>query len=226
LWANCSPVFPNKIIITLHIIIIITIIIIIIIIIIILQHYIPGWILAFSTRLFHSFLSAPGHGSVWHDKPSADIPTKNYGAQVIPFTSASRIYGAQVIRFNSASRIYGAQVIQFTSASRIYGTQVIRFTSASRIYGAQVIRFTSSSRIVGFGFIIRTFGNATAFRFFKHHNVDMTFCANEMNPRAGTWTRLKLHASICTVKIRKGKAFPLLAWTGPWGSRRLRLQNF
>jgi hypothetical protein len=24
----------------------------------------------------------------------------------------------------------------------------------------------------------------------------------------------------------KGKAFPLQAWTGPWGSRRLRLQNF
>jgi hypothetical protein len=23
-----------------------------------------------------------------------------------------------------------------------------------------------------------------------------------------------------------GKAFPLQAWTGPWGSRRLRLQNF
>jgi hypothetical protein len=24
----------------------------------------------------------------------------------------------------------------------------------------------------------------------------------------------------------KGKAFPLQAWTGPWGSNRLRLQNF
>jgi hypothetical protein len=24
----------------------------------------------------------------------------------------------------------------------------------------------------------------------------------------------------------KGKAVPLQAWTGPWGSRRLRLQNF
>ena len=24
----------------------------------------------------------------------------------------------------------------------------------------------------------------------------------------------------------RGKAFPLQAWTGPWGSRRLRLQNF
>ena len=24
----------------------------------------------------------------------------------------------------------------------------------------------------------------------------------------------------------KGKAFPLQAWTGIWGSRRLRLQNF
>jgi hypothetical protein len=24
----------------------------------------------------------------------------------------------------------------------------------------------------------------------------------------------------------KGKAFPLQAWTGPWGSQRLRLQNF
>jgi hypothetical protein len=24
----------------------------------------------------------------------------------------------------------------------------------------------------------------------------------------------------------KGKAFPLQAWTGHWGSRRLRLQNF
>ena len=27
------------------------------------------------------------------------------------------------------------------------------------------------------------------------------------------------------VKV-KGKAFPLQTWTGPWGSRRLRLQNF
>ena len=26
--------------------------------------------------------------------------------------------------------------------------------------------------------------------------------------------------------LAKGKAFPLQAWTGPWGSRRLRLQNF
>ena len=25
---------------------------------------------------------------------------------------------------------------------------------------------------------------------------------------------------------KKGKAFPLQAWTGPWGFRRLRLQNF
>jgi hypothetical protein len=24
----------------------------------------------------------------------------------------------------------------------------------------------------------------------------------------------------------KGKAFPLQAWSGPWGSKRLRLQNF
>ena len=24
----------------------------------------------------------------------------------------------------------------------------------------------------------------------------------------------------------EGKAFPLEAWTGPWDSRRLRLQNF
>jgi hypothetical protein len=24
----------------------------------------------------------------------------------------------------------------------------------------------------------------------------------------------------------KGKAFPLQAWTGPWGSRMLRVQNF
>ena len=30
-----------------------------------------------------------------------------------------------------------------------------------------------------------------------------------------------IHASIL-----KGKAFPLQAWTGPWGSRKLRLQNF
>jgi hypothetical protein len=25
---------------------------------------------------------------------------------------------------------------------------------------------------------------------------------------------------------KNGKTFPLQAWTGPWGSRRLRLQNF
>jgi hypothetical protein len=29
------------------------------------------------------------------------------------------------------------------------------------------------------------------------------------------------------INIRvEGKAFPLQAWIGPWGSRRLRLQNF
>jgi hypothetical protein len=28
------------------------------------------------------------------------------------------------------------------------------------------------------------------------------------------------------INVHKGKAFPLQAWTGPWGSRRLRLQNF
>jgi hypothetical protein len=32
-------------------------------------------------------------------------------------------------------------------------------------------------------------------------------------------------AVIVLVKV-KGKAFPLQTWTGPWGSRRLRLQNF
>ena len=30
----------------------------------------------------------------------------------------------------------------------------------------------------------------------------------------------------CPMNVKKGKAFPLQAWTGPWGSRRLRLQNF
>jgi hypothetical protein len=34
-----------------------------------------------------------------------------------------------------------------------------------------------------------------------------------------------LRALNCAVS-GKGKAFPLQAWTGPWGSRRLRLQNF
>jgi hypothetical protein len=41
--------------------------------------------------------------------------------------------------------------------------------------------------------------------------------------------KYKTMNAVC-VKIRckkkKGKAFPLQAWTGPWGSRRLRLQNF
>jgi hypothetical protein len=32
--------------------------------------------------------------------------------------------------------------------------------------------------------------------------------------------------SLAFIVIVKGKAFPLQAWTGPWGSRRLRLQNF
>jgi hypothetical protein len=27
-------------------------------------------------------------------------------------------------------------------------------------------------------------------------------------------------------KEKKGKVFPLQAWIGPWGSRRLRLQSF
>jgi hypothetical protein len=28
------------------------------------------------------------------------------------------------------------------------------------------------------------------------------------------------------ISVKKGKAFPLQAWTGPWGSRRLRLLEF
>jgi hypothetical protein len=32
-----------------------------------------------------------------------------------------------------------------------------------------------------------------------------------------------LHEDVCK---GEGKAFPLQAWTGPWGSRTLRLQNF
>jgi hypothetical protein len=32
--------------------------------------------------------------------------------------------------------------------------------------------------------------------------------------------------TIASVPRGKGKAFPLQAWTGPWRSRRLRLQNF
>jgi hypothetical protein len=37
--------------------------------------------------------------------------------------------------------------------------------------------------------------------------------------KKGTEREIPLH------KV-KGKAFPPQAWTGPWGSRRLRLQNF
>ena len=32
--------------------------------------------------------------------------------------------------------------------------------------------------------------------------------------------------SVRCMNKKKGKAFPLQAWTDPWGSRRLRLQNF
>ena len=34
------------------------------------------------------------------------------------------------------------------------------------------------------------------------------------------------YAKLSGINLKKGKAFPLQAWTGPWGSRRLRLQNF
>ena len=34
-----------------------------------------------------------------------------------------------------------------------------------------------------------------------------------------------IHSKLLS-KYVKGKAFPLQACTGPWGSRRLRLQNF
>jgi hypothetical protein len=32
--------------------------------------------------------------------------------------------------------------------------------------------------------------------------------------------------NVWSLTLVKGKAFPLLGWTGPWGSRRLRVQNF
>jgi hypothetical protein len=37
---------------------------------------------------------------------------------------------------------------------------------------------------------------------------------------------VKAVAAVCIDKGKKGKAIPLQAWTGPEGSRRLRLPDF
>jgi hypothetical protein len=45
----------------------------------------------------------------------------------------------------------------------------------------------------------------------------------ELNSYNNIW----LNEFIDGIRLKvKGKAFPLQAWTGLWGSRRLRLQNF
>jgi hypothetical protein len=44
----------------------------------------------------------------------------------------------------------------------------------------------------------------------------------QISLRNENWEEVYDHENVNS----KGKAFPLQAWTGPWGSRRLRLQNF
>jgi hypothetical protein len=48
----------------------------------------------------------------------------------------------------------------------------------------------------------------------------------EHSPLVETTTTTTTTIIIIIIIIIKGKAFPIQAWTGPWGSRRLRLQNF
>jgi hypothetical protein len=63
----------------------------------------------------------------------------------------------------------------------------------------------------------------------KSHNSEMPGpfqmrCCTGMDKIS--WTnRVRNEQVLHRVKV-KGKAFPLQTWTGPWGSRRLRLQNF
>jgi hypothetical protein len=40
------------------------------------------------------------------------------------------------------------------------------------------------------------------------------------------YVRLSLCVFVCRARVHMFKAFPLQAWKGPWGSWRLRLQNF
>jgi hypothetical protein len=44
--------------------------------------------------------------------------------------------------------------------------------------------------------------------------------------QAVKWSRRGVNPSRHPGQVKKGKAFPLQAWTGPWGSQRLMLQNF
>ena len=36
----------------------------------------------------------------------------------------------------------------------------------------------------------------------------------------------KLQKKVVVLKTEEARGFPLQVWTGPWGSRTLRLQNF
>jgi hypothetical protein len=40
------------------------------------------------------------------------------------------------------------------------------------------------------------------------------------------WSACFTYRCVCEILLVKGKAFPLQAWTGPWGSRRLRFLEF
>ena len=55
-------------------------------------------------------------------------------------------------------------------------------------------------------------------------NVYVHFISSRLkraNQLSSSWMK-----ELINVLKGKGKAFPLQAWTGPWGFRRLRLQNF
>jgi len=49
-------------------------------------------------------------------------------------------------------------------------------------------------------------------------------CFGAVTPSSGS--ALFVLAKVTVVKIKKGKSIPLQAWTGPEGSRRLRLPDF
>jgi hypothetical protein len=61
--------------------------------------------------------------------------------------------------------------------------------------------------------------------------IDIQYSGGKINPTPvlcidEAWLSSQSICKPSEQRVLKGKAFPLQAWRGPWGSRRLRLQNF
>jgi len=68
---------------------------------------------------------------------------------------------------------------------------------------------------------------STCINKFQQTNTFVDSCINLHRPFAAAYELKMVTVFIyCQVKIEKGKAIPLQAWTGPEGSRRLRLPHF